>query len=943
MSNKEVKVLAVGDINGNFTLLQKKLTLINKKNGPFDLVFCVGEFFGPNEEENQDVVDGKIEFPIALYILGPNCPSTARFYPETGVEFSPNLTFLGRRGILHAASGLTIGYLSGIEGNTSNPFQFIEDDVDDLLLPIRTQSGFLGIDVLVTSVWPHDVAKHSINQPGKENIGSKQVSRLAAALKPRYHFAGMGSHYERSPYRNHRVLVEAAQHTTRFIGLAAVGNPDKEKWIYAFNVKPMRFLSRTELTAQPPNTTEFPYMDVLTEYIQLQREKEVKNNASQFFFDTAHYSDEEEQQEQDQRGWRRRGDNDSGPPQKRKQNITQENCWFCLLNEKAEKHLIVSIGTTAYMATPKGPLNDLHVMVLSVEHVQSLAAASEQLREEVNKYRDAYTIICDQKGMALCIFERNYKTSHLQVQFVPVPKDTAKHLRSTFIEEGSKKGIDFVFMKEEDQVWDLVNEGSPYFYVELPDSTRLFTKSMGGFPIQFPREVLCSPKLLNAPGKVDWRECVLSNENEIDSTQRIKKLFKPFEFNGDTVLDDVAIPDYLVFVFPVGYVRITAYHLLDMSRDASLERSSSEASSFVTDKLPHTNNVIRGQEHAYSVGRKIAPGRYGAVYEVLRRGDGKHFAAKLEISDSHFHGLNMDYNVLRDANRAKLTHFCQLIDRGKIEGHFKFMVMQMLGPNLDKLRQEFQANRFSAPTALRLGLEMLTALEELHSIGVVHRDVKPSNFAVNYETNEWKIYMIDFGLCKQYKSKNGDIKSPRDSVQFRGTQRYASVNAHNGIDQSPRDDLESWFYVIVEFLTGELPWTFYKKRDREAVKLAKENARTTEGAVQLLEYCPRTEFRRIMKYIDGLGYTSSPDYTFLRDLIHLAMKNNDIKPDQIYDWEYEAEDSDNEAGPSYKNNATDNVDSDKSNASDATKSVPNGICEKLDRLVETVNGNVNPA
>ncbi|CAD5231904.1 unnamed protein product [Bursaphelenchus xylophilus] len=370
-----------------------------------------------------------------------------------------------------------------------------------------------------------------------------------------------------------------------------------------------------------------------------------------------------------------------------------------------------------------------------------------------------------------------------------------------------------------------------------------------------------------------------------------------------------------------------------MSRDPSLERSSSEASSFVTEKLPHTNNVIRGQENVYSVGRKIASGRYGAVYEVLRRGDGKHFAAKLEVSDTHFHGLNMDYNVLKEANKAKLAHFCQLIDRGKIEGHFKFMIMQMLGPNLDKLRQEFQANRFSAPTALRLGLEMLSALEEIHSIGFVHRDVKPSNFAVNYEMGEWNVYMIDFGLCRQYKSKNGDIKPARDQVQFRGTQRYASLNAHNGIEQSPRDDLESWFYVLVEFLTGELPWSIYKKREREMAKKAKELARTSEGTAELLQYCPRTEFRRIMKYIDGLGYLSHPDYTFLRDLIQLAMKNNDIKADQLFDWEYESEESDGEA-----------IEGSSKNPEDTTVAM-NGLCDKLDRMVQTVNGkdNGNPA
>lgn len=67
--------------------------------------------------------------------------------------------------------------------------------------------------------------------------------------------------------RNHRVLQEAAQHVTRFIGLAPVINPEKDKWLYAFSITPMRKLSRAELTAQPNNATEFPYMEILAQMI----------------------------------------------------------------------------------------------------------------------------------------------------------------------------------------------------------------------------------------------------------------------------------------------------------------------------------------------------------------------------------------------------------------------------------------------------------------------------------------------------------------------------------------------------------------------------------------------------------------------------------------------------------------------------------------------------
>ena len=115
-------------------------------------------------------------------------------------------------------------YFSGIEGPTSTPFQFNDDDIDDVLLPIRTQSGFLGVDILLTASWPKDVAQvrlkksanentivaalqHSLNQPTVQTPGSSAISRLAAGLKPRYHLAGQGAHFERSPYRFARIRL----------------------------------------------------------------------------------------------------------------------------------------------------------------------------------------------------------------------------------------------------------------------------------------------------------------------------------------------------------------------------------------------------------------------------------------------------------------------------------------------------------------------------------------------------------------------------------------------------------------------------------------------------------------------------------------------------------------------------------------------------------------
>ncbi|KAL7073260.1 hypothetical protein ACQ4LE_007326 [Meloidogyne hapla] len=538
---RQVKVLCSGDVNGNFKQLIARVALVNQKAGPFDILFCVGEFFGPNDDENQQVLNGEIDFPVPTYILGPCCPSTSTYYPAESVEFSQSLTYLGKKGTLMTANGLLIGNFSGIEAPAMStqtlPFQFDTRSIDDLLTPLAANSGFLGVDILLTSIWPTNVWLHSTNQPSTEPSNtSKLLARLASGLRPRYHFAGQGIHYERSPYRNHRVLLEPAQHVSRFIGLAPVNNTNKQKWLYAFTCTPMRDLARDELVAQPDNSTEFPYMEILKEYLQNKAIEEEKRrreegNSVQFFFDnTTNYENEELQEGQGRRkGGKRRGGEKFN---EKRPKIDPSTCWFCLSNIDAEKHLIVSVGTNCYAAMPKGPLGERHLLVMSIGHIQSLVVAPPEVRDEVNKFKDAYSLFSDRNNEVVCVFERNYKTEHMQVQFVPIPKSKAKSLRSTFLNAAQLKNIEFCILGENEQIWDLLSEGSPYFYVEFPDGTRMLSRTMAHFPLQFGREVLASKALLDCEDHIDWRNCSLGKEKEVELVNKLKNGFKPFDFTN---------------------------------------------------------------------------------------------------------------------------------------------------------------------------------------------------------------------------------------------------------------------------------------------------------------------------------------------------------------------------------------------------------------------------
>jgi tau tubulin kinase len=68
--------------------------------------------------------------------------------------------------------------------------------------------------------------------------------------------------------------------------------------------------------------------------------------------------------------------------------------------------------------------------------------------------------------------------------------------------------------------------------------------------------------------------------------------------------------------------------------------------------------------------------------------------------------------------------------------------------------------------------------------------------------------LIDFGLARKYVDEDGKPMAKRTDTAFRGSTTYASVYAHRNEDLSRRDDLWSWFYMLLELVEGELPgWT----------------------------------------------------------------------------------------------------------------------------------------
>ena len=127
---------------------------------------------------------------------------------------------------------------------------------------------------------------------------------------------------------------------------------------------------------------------------------------------------------------------------------------------------------------------------------------------------------------------------------------------------------------------------------------------------------------------------------------------------------------------------------------------------------------------------------------------------------------------------------------------------------------------------------MIERIKIVHDNFHIHRDIKPDNFVMGIDNDQNKLFIIDFGLSKKYKSQSkGTHISFKTNKNITGTARYCSINTHNGFEQSRRDDLESIGYVLIYFLRGILPWQGLKvsnKKDQDASISQKKKSTSLE-------------------------------------------------------------------------------------------------------------------
>ncbi|CDW53725.1 Tau tubulin kinase 1 [Trichuris trichiura] len=300
----------------------------------------------------------------------------------------------------------------------------------------------------------------------------------------------------------------------------------------------------------------------------------------------------------------------------------------------------------------------------------------------------------------------------------------------------------------------------------------------------------------------------------------------------------------------------------------------------------------------WMVEKVLGKGGFGAVYEVFDKNLKKYEAMKIELNAQDFRTLKLEVVVLKELNGRQARHVCQLFGIGK-KTSYCFIVMTLVGPSfnsmLESLRPKFPdgRTRFTLRSCLHLAQKSLESLQDLHLAGYLHRDIKPQNFATGRPPDYRDVFCLDFGMCRKYVKEDGKLRRPREKVGFRGTLYYASVDVLKGEEQARKDDLWSWYFMLVRMTVGQVPWrTFCPPRNasvaKQAAAFGQAKSKALASITSFCEGCP-AEFIMIGEHLNILTYYDEPNYELCYNQLNAIMQRKNYQEWFPLDWEQEGE------------------------------------------------------
>eukprot|EP01105_Mastigella_eilhardi_P025649 TRINITY_DN7043_c0_g2_i1.p1 TRINITY_DN7043_c0_g2~~TRINITY_DN7043_c0_g2_i1.p1 ORF type:complete len:1096 (+),score=296.36 TRINITY_DN7043_c0_g2_i1:171-3290(+) len=246
-----------------------------------------------------------------------------------------------------------------------------------------------------------------------------------------------------------------------------------------------------------------------------------------------------------------------------------------------------------------------------------------------------------------------------------------------------------------------------------------------------------------------------------------------------------------------------------------LARSTSPPSSLSLEQQLQSEQSVTPSPHRristsdFETIKILTRGAYGKVFIVRKRATGDIYAMKvLNRVEAERKNTLARIHLERDILAETANPFVVKMYFSFATSDWVYIVMEYI-PGGDLFSLLMNLTTFEEEAARMYIAETILALEYLHSVGVIHRDLKPDNILID---SKGHLKLTDFGLSqkglllRQTNLEFGAVDK-KENAQAAGTPDYLAPEVLINLAHGPEVDFWAVGVMLYEFLTGAPPFT----------------------------------------------------------------------------------------------------------------------------------------